>query len=135
MGDSYTVRGGMNAGIQVEPRDYMQHMLSLAIAENRPVREACDAWWSGAYLLETIPWVFYIIMMHGHDPEQAIIRAVNDTKDSDTVVSIMGSSAGALHGKDAFPKRCIEGLTGRTRSNDDGRFFELMRMPQQKWWF
>ena len=33
------------------------------------VREACDAWYSGAYLLETLPSVLYILMRHGHDPQ------------------------------------------------------------------
>jgi len=133
-GDTYTVRGGINAGMQLQPWGYIQDMLRLATAENWSVREACDAWWSGAYLLETIPCVLYIMMKHGSDPEQAIIRAVNDTKDNDTIASIVGSLVGAVHGKDAFPKRWIKGLTGRTRSNDDGRIFELIKISQEKWW-
>jgi len=38
----------------------------------------------GAFLLETVPSVIYILMRHGNDPEESIVRAVNDTKDNDT---------------------------------------------------
>jgi hypothetical protein len=33
------------------------------------------------------------------DPEEAILRAVNDTKDNDTVAAIVGAAVGALHGR------------------------------------
>ena len=39
--------------------------------------EACDDWYSGAYLLETVPSVLYILMRHAHDPEEAIVRAAS----------------------------------------------------------
>jgi ADP-ribosylglycohydrolase len=43
-----------------------------------------------------VPTVIYILMRHGHDPEEAIVRAVNDTKDNDTVAAIVGAAVGAL---------------------------------------
>ena len=76
--------------------------------------EACDEWHSGAYLLETVPCALYILMRHGHDPEEAIVRAVNDAWDNDTVAAIVGAAVGALHGKAALPRRWVDGLLGRS---------------------
>lgn len=88
--------------------------------------EACETWHSGAYLMETVPCVLYILMMHGQDPEEAIVRAVNDTKDNDTVAAIVGAAVGALHGRSRLPERWINGLLGRTGKNDDGKVFEII---------
>ncbi|MBW1753662.1 MAG: ADP-ribosylglycohydrolase family protein, partial [Deltaproteobacteria bacterium] len=41
-----------------------------------------------------IPSVIYILMKHGHQLDEAIIRAVNDTKDNDTVAAIVGATFG-----------------------------------------
>jgi hypothetical protein len=76
---------------------------------------ACDEWYSGAYLLETVPSVLYILMRQGADPEEAIVRAVNDTQDNDTIAAIVGAAVGALQGAAALPARWVEGLPGRTR--------------------
>jgi len=72
-------------------------------------------------------------MLHGDDPEEAIVRAVNDTKDNDTVGAIVGAAMGAAHGVDALPRRWREGLLGRTAAADDGRIFELIALAQQRW--
>ena len=37
--------------------------------------------------------------------EEAIVRAVNDTRDNDTIAAIVGAAVGALHGKSALPDR------------------------------
>ncbi len=134
LGGAYTVRGGAYAGTRVQPWDFIQEQLGSAMERNLSVREAAAMWWSGAYLLETVPCALYIMMRHGSDPEQAVIRAVNDTKDNDTIASIVGAMVGALHGADAFPKRWIQGLSGRTTYDDDGRIFELISLAKAKWW-
>ena len=95
--------------------------------------DACNQWYSGAYLLETMPSVIYILMRHGHDPEEAIVRAVNDTKDNDTIAAIVGAAVGALHGRDAIPERWVANLSGRTTDRDDGRIFELIREARSRW--
>ena len=95
------------------------------------VRDACAQWYSGAYLLETIPSVIYILTRHGHDPEEAIVRAVNDTKDNDTIAAIVGAAVGALHGRKGIPERWIKNLSGRTTDRDDGRVFELLSRAKQ----
>jgi len=38
-------------------------------------------------------------MCHARDPEEAIVRAVNDTKDNDTIAAIAGAGVGVLHGR------------------------------------
>ena len=96
-----------------------------------PALEAFDRWYSGAYLLETVPCVLYILMKYGGEPEEAIVRAVNDTRDNDTVAAIVGAAVGALHDKEALPERWIQGLSGRTQEDDDGRVFELIQRARE----
>jgi ADP-ribosyl-[dinitrogen reductase] hydrolase len=98
-----------------------------------PTLEADGSWYSGAYLLETVPTVLRILMQHAADPEEAIVRAVNDTKDNDTIASIVGAAIGALHGAAAFPQPWREGLMGRVVANvDDRRIFELIEKAIQR---
>jgi ADP-ribosyl-[dinitrogen reductase] hydrolase len=70
-------------------------------------------------------------MTSSGDPEEAIVRAVNDTYDNDTVAAIVGAAVGALHGVEALPRRWRQGLTGRTSARDDGRMFELLELARQ----
>ena len=52
---------------------------------------------------------------------------MNDTKDNDTVAAIVGAAVGALHGKEALPKRWIDGLAGRVVADqEDGVMFDLI---------
>ena len=83
---------------------FVQERVGAAFRKNLSVLDAGDSWYSGAYLLETVPSVVYILMRHGHDPEEAIVRAVNDTKDNDTVAAIVGAAVGALHGRAGITK-------------------------------
>ena len=105
---------------------FVQEQVPPAIANEESVLQAGNTWYSGAYLLETVPTVLFVLSRHGDDPEEAIVRAVNDTKDNDTVAAIVGAAVGALHGENALPSRWREGLLGRTTANDDGRVFELL---------
>ncbi|MCU0579697.1 MAG: ADP-ribosylglycohydrolase family protein [Desulfobacterota bacterium] len=99
------------------------------LSEKKSVVEACESWYSGAYLLETIPSVIYILMRHGNNPEEAIVRAVNDT-----IAAIVGAAVGAVHGKGALPDSWVENLSGRTTGNDDDRVFELIQMAKATFW-
>jgi ADP-ribosylglycohydrolase len=103
-----------------------------AYSRSLSVKEACSWWYSGAYLLETVPSVIYILMRHADDFEEAIVRAVNDTKDNDTIAAIVGAAVGSLHGKEAIPKRWIENLSGRTTDFDDGNVFDLIQNAKNK---
>ena len=113
---------------------FVSEKLAWAYGENLSVIEACEIWHSGAYLLETVPSVLYILMRHAHDPEEAIVRAVNDTMDNDTIASIVGAAVGALHGKRGFPTRWVAGLTGRMAASDDGKVFSLIEEARKQFW-
>ena len=92
-----------------------------------PLIEAAETWYSGAYLLETVPSVLHILARHAADPREAIVRAVNDTKDNDTIAAIVGAAVGALHGEQALPAEWREGLLGRVVADiPDRRVFDLL---------
>jgi len=105
---------------------FVEQRLRAAHRDEFTAYEACESWYSGAYLLETVPCVYYILMRHGHDPEEAIVRAVNDTRDNDTIAAIVGAAVGARHGERALPKRWREGLLGRLGADDDEAAFEIL---------
>lgn len=123
----YSPRGGEYVGkFSGTLSEFVQFVVPDALDAGMSTLEACNEWFSGAYLLETVPSVLFILANHAHDPEEAIVRAVNDTKDNDTIAAIVGAAVGALHGENALPIRWIENLLGRTTYDDDGRVFELL---------
>jgi len=125
-GTRYSPRGGSFADYEGPLWRFVQEKLSWAEAEGMTVVDACNAWYSGAFLLETVPSVLLILMRHAHTPEEAIVRAVNDTKDNDTIGAIVGAAVGALHGRKAIPDRWLKNLSGRTTDRDDGRVCDLI---------
>ncbi len=129
----YTPRGGEFEGFSGPIWRFVAEHVPAAFEAGRPTVDACNAWYSGAFLLETVPSVLYILMRHAHDPEEAIVRAVNDTKDSDTVGAIVGAAVGALHGRDALPERWRSAHLGRTGASDDGRAAELLADARRLW--
>jgi ADP-ribosyl-[dinitrogen reductase] hydrolase len=115
----YAPRGGALAGKWSGPLWRFVEQ-QVPAAADLPSIEAQDRWYSGAYLLETVPTVLHILMRHARDPEEAIVRAVTDTKDNDTIAAIVGATVGALHGETALPKRWRDGLLGRVIADVDG---------------
>ncbi len=113
---------------------FVSNVCKDALKRKLTVEEACNAWGSGASLFETVPSVLYILAMHGHDPEEAIIRAVNDTYDNDTVASIVGAAVGALHGLAGIPERWVKRLTGRIREGGGYQVFRLILHAKQIFW-
>lgn len=73
-------------------------------------------------------------MRYNHEPEDAIVRAVNDTFDNDTVGAIVGATVGALHGRQGLPERWLRELSGRTGEDDDRRFFQLLEEARERSW-
>ena len=132
-GKNYRSRGGRFIGYEGPVWRFVADKVSRAREEKLSVLDACNDWYSGAYLLETIPSVLYIMMRHGHDFEEALVRAVNDTKDNDTIAAIVGALAGALHGKEKIPERWLHNLSGRTTDSDDGKIFEILEDARRAW--
>jgi len=130
---AYAVRGGSFVGWRGPLSKFVLEKVTAAHARGLGVLEACNEWHSGAFLLETVPCVLYILAKHAHDPEEALVRAVNDTRDNDTVAAIVGAAIGALHGRRGIPARWVERLTGRTTDRDDGKAFEILARARGLW--
>ena len=112
--------------------EFTKAEVGRALMSGWSIEHASNTWGSGAYLLETVPTALYILARYAADPEQAILRAVNDTKDNDTVAAIVGAVVGALHGKAALPERWIRGLLGRTNAINDGHVFKLIEDARRR---
>jgi ADP-ribosylglycohydrolase len=97
-----------------------------AVSRGTSVRDAGERWYSGAYLLETVPTVLHIVAQHGHDPHEAMLVAVNDTRDNDTIAAIVGAAMGAAHGTAWMPADWRNQLLGRTLEDNDGAVFTLI---------
>lgn len=110
-------RGSLSELLDSQVRD--------ALKRRMPVRDAAARWFSGAYLLETVPTVLHIVAQHGHEPEQAMLMAINDTRDNDTIAAIVGAAMGAAYGTAWIPTAWRSGLLGRVSGDDDGKVFEL----------
>ena len=130
---AYVPRGGAFAGYSGPLWRFVDERLAAAEAAGLSTLEACDQWRSGAFLLETVPSVLYILARHAGDPEEALVRAVNDTQDNDTIAAIVGAAAGALHGAAALPERWVTQLSGRTREFDDGEVQRIMVRARDRW--
>ena len=128
-------RGGVNADeFEGSLTEYCIQYVAKAVDDNLEYATVINSWYSGAYLLETVPATLLILSNFAHDPEEAIVRAVNDTLDNDTIAAIVGAAVGALHGKSALPSRWLNNLTGRTKASDDGKIFELIERSRTKFW-
>jgi ADP-ribosyl-[dinitrogen reductase] hydrolase len=113
---------------------FTHNVCSEALQRQLTVEKACNQWGSGANLFETIPSVLYILTNHGHNAEEAIIRAVNDTVDNDTIASIVGAAVGALHGLAGIPERWVKRLQGRIREGGGSQVFRLILHSKQIFW-
>jgi ADP-ribosyl-[dinitrogen reductase] hydrolase len=132
----YSPRMGRLRGSVSTLTEHVQRCRAYAEERGLSTLEGCEAWGSGAYLLETMPCVLWILDRHLADPEEAIVRAVNDTKDNDTVAAIVGATAGALHGKRGLPERWVERLPGATwwDGRDAGRVQGLIERSRGVFW-
>lgn len=128
----YEPRFGEFVGSKGSLAWFCKDKIGEALRRKLSTVDACNSWGSGAYLLETVPSIIYILMKHGHDPEEAIVRAVNDTRDNDTIAAIVGAAVGALHGKKSLPVRWVENLPGYTNFTDKGRVQELLGITRRK---
>ena len=130
----YKPRGGAFSSYAGPGWSYVDLAAGDALERRLSARAACDRAYSGAYVLETATSALIILALHGDDPEEAIVRAVNDTRDNDTIGAIVGSAVGALHGAAALPRRWKDSLLGRTRIDDDGAVFTLINESRKTFW-
>jgi len=114
---------------------FVSNVCKDALKRRLPVEEACNTWGSGGHLFETVPSVLHILATHSNDPEKAIIRAVNATRDNDTIASIVGAAVGALHGLGNLPERWVKHINGRLRDGGGGgQIFRLIVHSKQVFW-
>ena len=132
MDESYVCRSPAMVGFEGPLWKFLEQEVAAAYRYRPPISVATCRWYSGAYLLETVPSVLYILMRHAGDPEKALVSAVNDCMDSDTAGAIVGAAVGALHGTAGLPDRWLKQLSGRTRAADDGCMFELLNRAEER---
>lgn len=66
---------------------------------------------TGGYVLSSVVTSLYIFLRHLGTYESAVLAAVNQGGEADTMGAIVGGLAGALHGFQAIPARWLRGLT------------------------
>jgi ADP-ribosylglycohydrolase len=130
----YRPENPKHGGYQGPLWQFTRNVCEEALRKGLDTEEACSWWGSGANLFETVPSVLYILAKHGHNPEEAIIRAVNDTKDNDTAGAVVGAAVGALHGLEAIPERWLKGLKGIIREGGGGAVFRAIFQAKQVFW-
>jgi ADP-ribosylglycohydrolase len=112
--------------VEVYPQKFIKKNVEHALRHDVSVEKFGNGIGSGAYLLETVPVVLYILLKNKDKPRDAVLEAVNYTRDNDTIASIVGDAVGARFGKSAFKESWISGLSGRIREHDDGTIFKLI---------
>lgn len=93
------------AGGSLEPVRLEERVAEWLADASRTPREVLGARYSGAFVLESLPAAVWCFVHAIDDPERTIAVAANATRDSDTVASMAGNLAGALHGAEALPAR------------------------------
>jgi ADP-ribosyl-[dinitrogen reductase] hydrolase len=139
--------GPLETGVEYEPRvptddfrgslsDFLSQRFTPALVDGWTARQVSDRWHSGAYLLETVPTALATLALHAASPEEAIVRAVNDAYDNDTVAAVVGAAVGALHGASALPPRWLDKTTlpGFTQADDEGRLYEILDQAIDRFW-
>jgi ADP-ribosylglycohydrolase len=134
-GDSkQRVRGGKFLGYEGPIWRFVDERVREARQSGLSVLKACSQWHSGADLLETMPSIIYILMCHAADPEEAMVRAVNDTEDNDTIAAMVGAAMGALYGTSCIPSGWISRLPQHPTHEEDETVFALLEAVRNMWW-
>ncbi len=107
--------------------EFIRDQVYYALDRGLSVQELSKTIGSGGYLLETVPNALFIFVRYLNDPQRGIIEAVNFTKDSDTIASIVASAFGALYGRQAFREEWVRQLPGKLlKHGQDGEVFQLL---------
>lgn len=99
--------------------------LKEAIEMDLDPEEVRERWGSGGYVLESLPYAFFIFLKHPNDYEK-ILKQCLMAKDTDTVASLALTLAGAYLGYNNIPKGYISKLKNLEEMLALGnRLFEL----------
>lgn len=72
--------------------------------------DAFNRLYNGAFIMESLPSALWCLLRFRDEPEEMLVTAASGGHDSDTVASMVGAYAGALHGEEAFPARWRDDL-------------------------
>jgi ADP-ribosylglycohydrolase len=102
--------------------EFIEGPVRKAWRRGMSVRDACSlaGFGSGADCLQSVPAILYVLMHHGDSFESALIAAVNDTKDNDTIASVIGALLGALHGRRTIRQKWLDGITSHSMGDPRG---------------
>jgi ADP-ribosylglycohydrolase len=123
----YKTRGVARVRYEGPASEFIRDQVYYALDRGLSVQELSKTIGSGGYLMETVPNALFIFVKYLNDPQRGIIEAVNFTKDSDTIASLVASAFGALYGSQAFRKEWIMQLPGKLlKHGQDGEVFQLL---------
>lgn len=78
-------------------------------------REVQEEFWSGAYVLESLPFALFCFLQSPGDFRRTLRDAVNLGKDADTTGAMACTLSGAYNGASAIPAEYLEGLEYRSQ--------------------
>ena len=68
---------------------------------------------------ETVPVALSLFYLANGDPRQTILYGANFGRDADTIASMAGALAGALHGVSALPEAWVEKIRASGRRDQE----------------
>ena len=83
------------------------------LEQNLDPMEINNRYWSGAYVLESLPQAFYCFLRSPEDFRETLFQAVNCSRDADTVAAIACNLSGTLNGVRAIPQPYLDDLEFR----------------------
>lgn len=107
--------------------DFVEQRVPPALKPDADGRGLRDSWFSGAYLLETVPTALAIVAQYLDSPREGILEAVNRTWDNDTIASLVASAFGARYGLDAFDRRWIRRSAQQAQRGDADSMLAAIR--------
>lgn len=109
-GEDYKTR---NTKVSDSLINRLNNTLPEMLQENISLKEANRILWSGAYVLESLPFAMYAFLRTPQDFNKVLLDGVNYSHDSDTVGAIACSLAGAYNGRSVIDKKFTDTLERR----------------------
>lgn len=141
-----TVASILEAAVEYLPprsADVMRSFIekTLALAYETGEYTAFRERYSAGYILpgiampdarETVPVTLALLYLAKGDPKQTIIYGANFGRDADTIASMAGALAGALHGASALPAEWVEKIRAGGRRDQDALAAMLISVIQRR---